>query len=84
MMFNWYTSHAVESERRNYEAEKAEKYRLIKAISANPSLFVKTYHQLIVRFGTILMDWGYRLKSRYETLAVSRGTGSISERRSAT
>ena len=82
-MDNWYLYHAVETRKRDRELVQAENYRLAKAGTEKSWFVLRTYQRIVVRMGTLLIDWGYRMQSRYDNLAVGGGTGSISKHRSS-
>jgi hypothetical protein len=56
--------------RREEEIALAEKYRLLKQNGSSKIAAEKSYQRLLIGLGGLMVEWGCRLQSRYETAAV--------------
>jgi hypothetical protein len=67
-MFDWYNTSTIENLRRQDEIAAAEKFRLIKEITSQDAPSGKRQQHILARLGVKMVDWGYRLQSRYDEL----------------
>ena len=78
-MYDWYTFYRAEIQRREEEIAFAEKYRLLKQNGSSKIPAEKRYQRLLISLGELMVDWGCRLQSRYETAAVPAIRDTVAE-----
>ena len=76
-MYNWYNSSTIENLRRQDEIAAAEKFRLIEEITNQDAPTGKRQQHILARLGVKLVDWGYRLQSRYDELVSTNAVSNV-------
>jgi hypothetical protein len=72
-MLDWHNALMSEKERRRQQMAKVEEHRLVQEALKHQATYTKGRRPLLARLGMLLVDWGYRLQARYETLDLSPG-----------
>jgi hypothetical protein len=76
-MFNWYNASTIENLRRQDEIAAAEKFRMIEGITNQDTPSRIRQQHILARLGVKMVDWGYRLQSRYDELVTSNVSTNI-------
>lgn len=72
-MLDWHNALMLEKERRRDQMARVEEHRLAREALKHQAMYTKGRRPLPARLGMLLVNWGYRLQARYETLDLSPG-----------